>query len=229
MMIHVPRLVILQLVCRARCAYCAPQLRLPTYLRQQPIQNCGLAPVATEAWPRDLLAALTLQLLEHGSQLRSTQKCELAPSYRRSRLIAMEASPQEPLAAAPERETSGLTPVKLIVQVTVAAGAVATVVPRQLLQHVAYASLGVGIGYGSTKLIKVAASAETRARMASLVQKFSPRKRLRALLLKWDPSLADDQDKTVRLRDLGGPFRGRSNKRRFGPPPRPGSDDGPAS
>ena len=83
-----------------------------------------------------------------------------------------------------------------------------------LASRVAYVAVGVSLGFGSTKFIRVAASPDARDRLAA----FAAQLQLRALLLRVDPSLAGDEINPVTLR--GGPFSRDKKKqsRGIGPP-----------
>ena len=87
-----------------------------------------------------------------------------------------------------------------------------------LASRVAYVAVGVSLGFGSTKFIRVAASPDARDRLAAFAAQLQVRARLRALLLRVDPSLAGDEINPVTLR--GGPFSRDKKKqsRGIGPP-----------
>ena len=95
------------------------------------------------------------------------------------------------------------------------------VVSPHLASRVAYVAVGVSLGFGSTKFIRVAASPDARDRLAAFAAQLQVRARLRALLLRIDPSLADNEGNPITLRELGGPlFRGKKKQGRgIGPPP----------
>ena len=90
-----------------------------------------------------------------------------------------------------------------------------------LVAQVAYAACGVGVGYGSTKLFRFAASPEARERLAALGARASafanehlnPRAKLRAALLRFDPSLEEDEGASIGFSDLRGPLRGGKKKK----------------
>lgn len=94
------------------------------------------------------------------------------------------------------------------------AGAVATVgltawLRPMFVAQVLYVATGVGVGFGSTKLMRFASSPEARSRVVSFAKNnLNVRAKLRAALLKFDPSLADEEGSTIGLRDLRGPRRG---------------------
>ena len=87
-----------------------------------------------------------------------------------------------------------------------------------LASRFAYVAVGVSLGFGSTKFIRVAASPDARDRLAAFAAQLQVRARLRALLLRVDPSLAGDEINPVTLR--GGPFSRDKKKqsRGIGPP-----------
>ena len=91
-------------------------------------------------------------------------------------------------------------------------------VSPHLASRVAYVAVGVSLGFGSTKFIRVAASPDARDRLAAFAAQLQVRARLRALLLRVDPSLAGDEINPVTLR--GGPFSRDKKKqsRGIGPP-----------
>ena len=102
---------------------------------------------------------------------------------------------------------------------------VGAIQPR-LAAQILYVAGGVALGFGSTKFLRFAASNEAKAKLATLGQRvlqlvLGLRSQLRNALLRFDPSLADDEDKPIGLSDLRGPF----GKKKGGPPPwkRPGS------
>lgn len=108
----------------------------------------------------------------------------------------------------------------MIIRLAVFAAVFAAVNPW-LAARVAYAVGGVGLGFGSTKLLKFAASPKAKDRLMALASQLNFRARLRAFLLRMDPSLADDQDKTVTLKDLAPlrPFKGKKKGGGMPPPP----------
>ena len=95
------------------------------------------------------------------------------------------------------------------------------VVSPHLASRVAYVAVGVSLGFGSTKFIRVATSPDARDSLAAFAAQLQVRARLRALLLRIDPSLADNEGNPITLRELGGPlFRGKKKQGRgIGPPP----------
>lgn len=91
---------------------------------------------------------------------------------------------------------------------------------------VIYVVGGVAIGYGGTQWFRFAQSAVAKEQLAALfsqaralLSSLSPRAKLRALLLRLDPSLAEDQDKAITLRDALGPWSRLGKKKRSPKPP----------
>lgn len=75
-----------------------------------------------------------------------------------------------------------------------------------LVAQAAYAALGLAIGFFATKFMKFAASGGLRERMATVLEAAKPRERMRALVLRIDPSLAEREGEELRLGDLRGPL-----------------------
>jgi hypothetical protein len=76
-------------------------------------------------------------------------------------------------------------------------------------------AVGVSLGFGSTKFIRVATSPDARDSLAAFAAQLQVRARLCSLLLRIDPSLADDEGNPITLRELGGPFfRGKKKQGR---------------
>ena len=79
---------------------------------------------------------------------------------------------------------------------------------------------GIGIGFGATKFAKLVRGGGLWRALASVrpppqvaVVGGSARAKLRAALLRLDPSLEENEGAALGLRDLGGPF-GKKKKRR---------------
>lgn len=87
-----------------------------------------------------------------------------------------------------------------------------------LLGQCAYAAAGVGLGFGSTKLLRYASSQEAKARLTALASRLgrwlNVRSRIRAALLRLDPSLAETEGQSFAWADLRGPFARRRGERR---------------
>lgn len=75
-----------------------------------------------------------------------------------------------------------------------------------LVAQAAYAALGLGIGFGATKFLKFAASGGLRGRVAAALEAVKPRDRMRAFVLRIDPSLAEREGEDLQLGDLRGPL-----------------------
>ena len=111
----------------------------------------------------------------------------------------------------------------------IAVVAIAAALRPMLVAQVAYAGCGVGVGYGSTKLVRFAASPEAKERLAALGARASAfanehlnlRAKLRAALLRFDPSLEEDEGASLGWRDLRGPLRGDKKKKKGGWRPAP--------
>lgn len=132
--------------------------------------------------------------------------------------------PSVSAAAQPPSEESGdgtpsISP-RTILKIAVALALAATVQPM-LVAKVVYVASGVGLGYAGTKLLRFAGSPEAREKIAvfgagvlAFLNKINPRERLRAFLLRMDPSLEERQDQTIGWRDLRGPFRSKKKPKR---------------
>lgn len=90
-----------------------------------------------------------------------------------------------------------------------------------IVAQVLYAAGGVGIGFGSTKFLRFASSGAATERIGKVLGALNPRARLRAALLKMDPSLADNEGETISLSDIPGPIFKKRGGRGGGGPPRP--------
>ena len=105
-----------------------------------------------------------------------------------------------------------------------AAVAVTGVLRPMLLAQVVYAAGGVGIGFGGTKVFKFLQSAEGKETVGEVIgatlRFLNPRARLRAALLRLDPSLAESEGETIGWKDLRGPL-GKGKKKKGGPPKPP--------
>lgn len=105
----------------------------------------------------------------------------------------------------------------------VAGTAMLSIVKPMLVANILYIGWGVGIGYGGTSLLRwLRTSDAPRARinqvfgdtLGTVAKTLDVRSKLRALLLKFDPSLEERQDETIGMGDL----MMRGKKKRKKPP-----------
>ena len=139
---------------------------------------------------------------------------------RRSAVLLCEAALNTADASASGDETSwrDRLPDRNYIAATVITIALVTYWRPMLVAQIAYAAGGVGVGYGGTKIMRFLSSTEAREKIFSFVKSnLNVRRKLREALLKFDPSLADDEGSTLGFRDLR--MKRGKKKKRWGPAP----------